>query len=207
MSQTNVNVVAGVSTVRHNPNGPLIDWAAAEAAARGLLLHVVHAQDWPHGVHRIRRRTTPPFPPATRWPDRAGPGQSQGSRSSRTAPTAGRRPMADHRSQPATRRGTHPCPAHRQPSARPGKSPRRTRQGTAEFVADLPQIPHQHQPYDRHRQSCPHSGEATLKGSVIRSATTRDTTRLRRRVGQAKGVHGDPMPARGSAVASRVCHH
>ncbi|CAG6395859.1 universal stress protein [Streptomyces cocklensis] len=50
MSQTNVNVVAGVSTVRQNLNGPVIDWAAAEAAARGLPLHVVHAQEWPRGV-------------------------------------------------------------------------------------------------------------------------------------------------------------
>lgn len=31
------------------------------------------------------------------------------------------------------------------------------------LVADLPQIAHQPQPYDRHRQSRPHPGEATLR--------------------------------------------
>ncbi|NJP45845.1 universal stress protein [Actinacidiphila epipremni] len=50
MSQTNASVVAGVSTVRPDLNGPVIAWAADEAAARGLPLHIVHAQEWPRGT-------------------------------------------------------------------------------------------------------------------------------------------------------------
>lgn len=33
----------------------------------------------------------------------------------------------------------------------------------AQVLADLPQIPHQPQPYDRHLQSRPHPGAATLQ--------------------------------------------
>lgn len=44
-----------------------------------------------------------------------------------------------------------------------GPSARRTRHGAVEVLTDLPQIPNQPQPHDRHCQSCPHPGEATLK--------------------------------------------
>ncbi len=40
---------------------------------------------------------------------------------------------------------------------------RRTRHRTAQVLANLPQIPHQPPPHVRHRQSCPHPGEARLK--------------------------------------------
>lgn len=50
MTRTGARVVAGVSTVRANLNGPVIDWAADEASARGLPLHILHAQDWPRGT-------------------------------------------------------------------------------------------------------------------------------------------------------------
>jgi hypothetical protein len=43
------------------------------------------------------------------------------------------------------------------------RAPSRARYGTAEVLADLPQITHQPKPHDRHRQSRPHPGEATLK--------------------------------------------
>lgn len=44
------SVVAGVSTLRASLNTPVIEWAADEAAARGLPLRLVHAQEWPRGT-------------------------------------------------------------------------------------------------------------------------------------------------------------
>ncbi|MFI0724134.1 universal stress protein [Streptomyces sp. NPDC021224] len=50
MTETHEGVVAGVSTVRTERNGPVVEWAAQEAAARGLPLHLLHAQEWPRGT-------------------------------------------------------------------------------------------------------------------------------------------------------------
>lgn len=50
MSEGYEAVVAGVSLVRPDLNGPVIDWAADAAVARGLDLHIVHAQEWPRGT-------------------------------------------------------------------------------------------------------------------------------------------------------------
>ena len=50
MSQTEGTVVAGISSLQPNLNGPVIDWAADEAAARGLPLRIIHAQEWPRGT-------------------------------------------------------------------------------------------------------------------------------------------------------------
>lgn len=50
MSQAYASVVTGVSSVRPNVNGPVVDWAVDLAAARGLPLHLVHAQEWPRGT-------------------------------------------------------------------------------------------------------------------------------------------------------------
>jgi hypothetical protein len=75
----------------------------------------------------------------------------------------GRQPLGHHQPQTTARRGAHSHSAHRQPRPRPDPGPCRARHGTAEVLADLPQIPDQPQPHDRHRQSRPHPGEATLK--------------------------------------------
>lgn len=50
MIETHEGVVAGVSTVRTERNGSVVEWAAQEAAARGLPLHLLHAQEWPRGT-------------------------------------------------------------------------------------------------------------------------------------------------------------
>jgi nucleotide-binding universal stress UspA family protein len=50
MSQPRAGVVAGVSTFRPELNGPAVDWAVDQAAARGLPLHIVHSQEWPRGT-------------------------------------------------------------------------------------------------------------------------------------------------------------
>jgi len=50
MTETYGPVVAGVSLVRPELNGPVIEWAADEAAARALPLRIVHAQEWPRGT-------------------------------------------------------------------------------------------------------------------------------------------------------------
>lgn len=50
-------VVAGLSRTRTPLSGLVVDWAADEAAARGVPLHLLHAQEWPHG-------TSPPADPA-----------------------------------------------------------------------------------------------------------------------------------------------
>jgi nucleotide-binding universal stress UspA family protein len=43
-------VVTGVSAMRPELNGPVVDWAVDEATARGLPLHILHAQEWPRGT-------------------------------------------------------------------------------------------------------------------------------------------------------------
>ncbi|MCL2734800.1 MAG: hypothetical protein FWE15_32905, partial [Actinomycetia bacterium] len=43
-------VVAGVSGAHPEVSAHVVDWAADEAAARGLPLRIVHAQDWPRGT-------------------------------------------------------------------------------------------------------------------------------------------------------------
>lgn len=63
MTETRRSVVAGVTRTHHAVNGHMIRWAADEAAARGLPLHVVHAQEWPRGASP----TVEPGHPAHAW--------------------------------------------------------------------------------------------------------------------------------------------
>jgi nucleotide-binding universal stress UspA family protein len=50
MAGTPHAVVAGVSDTHPEVSAHVIDWAADEAVARGLPLHLVHAQEWPRGT-------------------------------------------------------------------------------------------------------------------------------------------------------------
>jgi hypothetical protein len=75
----------------------------------------------------------------------------------------GRRPLGHHRAQKAARRAVVPNTPDDQPCTGHIPSTRRTGHGTAEILADLPQIPMQPQPHDLNRQGRPHPGEATLK--------------------------------------------
>lgn len=63
MSDTRRSVVAGVSRTRPAVNEHVVRWAADEATARGLPLHVVHAQEWPRGAWP----DTEPAHPAYTW--------------------------------------------------------------------------------------------------------------------------------------------
>lgn len=63
MSDHRGRVVAGVSSARPAVNEHLVRWAADEAHARGLPLHVIHAQEWPRSVPR----DTEPNDPAHAW--------------------------------------------------------------------------------------------------------------------------------------------
>lgn len=63
MTDTPMGVVVGVSTARAGQNGPVVEWAAQEATARGLALHIVHAQEWPRGTSPH----TGPEHPAHAW--------------------------------------------------------------------------------------------------------------------------------------------
>lgn len=44
------SIIAGVYRSRPAVNDAVVNWAGDEAAARGLPLHLVHAQQWPHGI-------------------------------------------------------------------------------------------------------------------------------------------------------------
>lgn len=57
----------------------------------------------------------------------------------------------------------HTDPANRQPGAVRGTGTGRTRRGTTEVLAHLPQIPVQPEPHGVNRRIRPHSGAATLK--------------------------------------------
>jgi nucleotide-binding universal stress UspA family protein len=50
MSVTRGSVVAGLSRKRTPLSTLVVDWAVDEAAARGLPLVLLHAQEWPHGA-------------------------------------------------------------------------------------------------------------------------------------------------------------
>lgn len=63
MTETRRSVVAGVSRTRHAVNEQVIRWAADEATARGLPLHILHAQEWPRGASP----TVEPGHPAHAW--------------------------------------------------------------------------------------------------------------------------------------------
>lgn len=44
------SIIAGVYRTRPEVNDEVVHWAADEAEVRGLPLHLVHAQQWPHGI-------------------------------------------------------------------------------------------------------------------------------------------------------------
>lgn len=50
MAEQQVRVTAGISRSRAPRRHDVVRWAADEAAARGLPLHLVHAQEWPRGA-------------------------------------------------------------------------------------------------------------------------------------------------------------
>ncbi|HEY3478301.1 MAG TPA: universal stress protein [Streptomyces sp.] len=60
---TGRTVVAGVSSTRPEVNAQVVRWAADEAVARGIPLHIVHAQEWPHGSSPV----ADPAHPAHVW--------------------------------------------------------------------------------------------------------------------------------------------
>lgn len=65
--------------------------------------------------------------------------------------------------RPTAQGRTHSHPANQEPGPVRREATCRTRHGTAEDLADLPQIPHLPQPHERHHESRPHPGETTLK--------------------------------------------
>lgn len=87
------------------------------------------------------------------------------ARSPKRPPSPAPRPLPEPRRSPRSRHA--PLSAVTAMPTSIGRRTRRTRHGTNEVLADLPQIPQQPQPHERHRQSHPHPGEATLKTLTV----------------------------------------
>lgn len=85
----------------------------------------------------------------------------------------GRWPLGDHGHQTQAPAGTQPHRQDPKSSLGRGTGAGRTRRRAPEVLADLPQISMQPQPHDVNRESCPHSGAATLKMLTDRPPTAR----------------------------------
>lgn len=101
MNVSRPSVVAGLSRTRSPLSGLVVGWAADEAAARGLPLHLLHAQEWPHtgsGLARPRTGDLGPGPPGVDGhgsPGSGGPGHDHDGQTTgpgRSGPSGHSRP-------------------------------------------------------------------------------------------------------------------
>ncbi|MFC9760079.1 hypothetical protein [Streptomyces sp. NPDC056921] len=104
-----------------------------------------------------------------------------------------RRPVADHRHQAQAPYRNSPHRNDPQPGTGRSTSARRTRRCKLEVLANLPQVPMQHQPHDVNRQGHPHFGETTLK--TLTDMSVRLAEIHRRRRGSHVDRSGSERPA------------